>query len=105
MSKNLIRMEIDGYMYDTQYPSHEIFCKTWSYEIRRLFVTKDGLLFFHVTSRGIGYTEDIIPCTAEEAKNFLISECPIIADFIKFICSNKDCNTKGESYDDTQKNI
>ena len=105
MSKNLIRMKIDGYMYDTRYPSHEIFCKTWSHEIKRLFVTKDGLLFFHVTSWDYVYTEDIIPCTVEEAKNFLISECPIIADFVNFICSNRDCNVKGERYDDTQKNI
>lgn len=28
----------------------------------------------------------------------------VIADFVNFICSNRDCEMKGENYDDTQKN-
>lgn len=82
------RATIDNYTYSIDYPSHEIFCKRYPYELKSLYVTKDGRLFFHITDWEFFHSEDIIPCTKEEAKEFLMSECEVIADFVNFIAND-----------------
>lgn len=82
---NVRRITIDNHIYSIDYPSHEIFCKRYPYKLKSLYVTKDGYLFFHITEWGTFHSEDIIPCTKEEAKEFLMSECELVADFVNFV--------------------
>lgn len=51
-------------------------------------MTEDGRLFFHITEWSSFHSENIIPCTKEEAKEFLMSECEVVADFVNFVADD-----------------
>lgn len=97
---NVRRTVIDNYTYCIDYPSHEIFCKRYPYELKSLYVNKDGRLFFHVTVWYTFHSEDIIPCTKEEAKEFLMSECEVVADFVNFVAGSMPEPPESEVQDD-----
>ena len=84
-STNVRRIVVDNHIYCIDYPSHEIFCKRYPCELKSLYVTEDGRLFFHITEWSFFHNEEIIPCTKEEAKEFLMSECEVVADFVNFV--------------------
>ena len=63
----------------------KFFCKRYPDALKSLYVTKDGRLFFHITEWDAFHSEEIVPCTKEEAKEFLMSVCEVVADFVNFV--------------------